>query len=578
MKKAVILSMMSVWGLSALAQTGSIRINQVGFEPKAQKTATIESAADAPWAEAVLLCQKTGKEVWRGKAHRKATSAISGKVRQIVDFTPFSKKGDYLLVVGQEKMNVKICEHPFADLSRAAVKAFYYQRSGMPIEEAYAGRWARPAAHPDTAVAVHPSAATPHRPAGTLISSNGGWYDAGDYNKYIVNSAFSIGVMLGAYDRCERYFKRLDTNIPESSNGVPDLLDELHYNLKWMLTMQDQDGGVYHKLTTPNFEGFIPPAECRQQRYVVAKSTSATLDFAASMAMASRYYQKYEKAYPGFSSAALQQAEKAYAWAKSNPNVFYSQHVINGQYDPDVVTGEYGDRRFSDEFFWAATELYFATGNPAYREDALRHMPQAYTSASWGNVAELGMLEWLFMKPLADADRAVAAAIKGKLLAHLDTFLQQVETSCFQSPCGNAARDFYWGCNAESVAWRGAEMMYACLLTGNPAYREAALQCMNYLLGQNATGYCYVTGFGTKSPLHPHHRLAATSEGALPGFLAGGPNPGQQDKGENLTYDSHFADESYMDNQNSYASNEIAINWNAALVALAALLNSPLSN
>ena len=82
----------------------------------------------------------------------------------------------------------------------------------------------------------------------------------------------------------------------------------------------------------------------------------------------------------------------------------------------------------------------------------------------------------------------------------------------------------------------------------------------------------------TKSPLHPHHRLAATSEGALPGFLAGGPNPGQQDKGENLTYDSHFADESYMDNQNSYASNEIAINWNAALVALAALLNSPFSD
>ena len=138
---------------------------------------------------------------------------------------------------------------------------------------------------------------------------------------------------------------------------------------------------------------------------------------------------------------------------------------------------------------------------------------------------------------------------------------------------GYEASDFFWGCNSEGAAWRGTEMAYAAQLTGDKTYTTAAQECLNYLLGQNATGYCYVTGFGTHPAQHPHHRLATSPCGALPGFLVGGPNPGQQDKGDNLRYTSDFADESYMDDQNSYASNEIAINWNATLVTLTGMLD-----
>ena len=130
---------------------------------------------------------------------------------------------------------------------------------------------------------VHPSAATTKRPAGTIISSPKGWYDAGDYNKYIVNSGFTLGLILQSYQLHLDRFNSLNLQIPESDNKIPDILDEMMYNLEWMLTMQDPtDGGVYHKLTTPNFEGFVMPEDCKQQRYVVQKTTTATLDFAAT--------------------------------------------------------------------------------------------------------------------------------------------------------------------------------------------------------------------------------------------------------------------------------------------------------
>lgn len=558
--------------IGANAQNEVIRLNQVGFAPNGEKTASVESDV----ATKVEICDATtGKVVWKGRANRKVKSPFSDKVRQIVDFSDFTTEGHYQLVVGKDKTDICISSRPLVALSVASIKAFYYQRASMPIEEQYAGRWARPAGHMDDQVMVHPSAATAERPAGTVISSPAGWYDAGDYNKYIVNSGYAVGVMMNAYERNKEYYNQLNVNIPESKNGAPDLLDEIYYNLKWMQTMQDSDGGLYHKLTTPSFEGMVAPTACHQQRYVVRKTTAATLDFAASMAMASRIYTDFESVYPGFAAKALEQAEKAYAWAKANPNVAYNQNGMNKEFEPKVVTGEYGDWKFDDEFFWAASELYFLTGKSEYREDALKYKPTGYAPASWGNVAELGMLDWINFKLDAPvSDSTIANDFKDKLLAYVAPFVEAAENSCFVSPSGNAASDFFWGCNAEACCWRGVQLMYAYKLTGKDTYKLNAVRCMNYLLGQNATGYCYVTGFGTKPASHPHHRLSESSaHGALPGFMVGGPNPGQQDKPA-VTYTSDLPDESYLDNSGSYASNEIAINWNATLVALSGWLDA----
>ena len=537
-----------------------IRINQVGFAPHQEKTATIDvDALDATPSEVVIL-NAAGDTVWTGKASETMVNPVSGKFRQIVDFSELTAVGNYQIILNIQNtlitQNFQIADHPYRALTRAALRAFYYQRASMPIEEPYAEGYARPAGHPDDRVIVHASAATDERPQGTIISCPGGWYDAGDYNKYIVNSGYTMGVWLMAYELNKPYFDTLNLNIPES--GMPDMLAEAMYNIRWMMTMQDTDGGVYHKLTTPNFEKFIRPDQCKQPRYVVLKTTAATLDFAATMALAARVYAPYD---PEFCAQAKEAAELAYAWALENPEIYYDQPALNEQFQPEITTGAYDDFDVLDEFYWATTELYLLTKDENLKSSISNFQSQItqFTPSVWGNVAELADIE---------------LGNKEAILAHLQPYLDEAETvSVHRSPYGNREEDFFWGCNSEGCCWRGIECLYAYRWTGEDKYRINAERCLNNILGQNATGYCYVTGFGTKPTSHPHHRLSYSHpKGTHPGFLAGGPNRMRQDtETDGVKYPKNVsADESYLDEQPSYASNEVTINWNVTLFALTA--------
>ena len=542
-----------------------IRRNQVGSYPWQEKVIVIEGVNPKGKLQ---ITSPSGKRL-KAKSVRPAVSPLSGKTRYVVDLGQLADLGRYHVSLGGEACDVVVAEHPYRDVSRAALRFFYLARSGVAID--CGGAYNRPLAHPDTAVVVHPSAASPLRPAGTVISSPLGWYDAGDYNKYVVNSAFSIGLMFAAYERRPDYFAHLTTDIPESSNITPDLLDEMMFNLRWLMTMQDpSDGGVYHKLTTPRFEAFIRPEACRQPRYVVAKSVTASLDFAAVMADAARHLAPYQHDYPEFCYQATAAAELAYQWAKAHPDAFYRQERLR---DPTISTGAYGDRNARDEFFWAASALYRLTRKAYYLDEAKQFLPSRFSTPSWANVAALGTFEWL-----AEGKTSELYALQlSQLLAYCENVVQDVDSSCFQSPFGNKPRDFGWGCLAENCCCQAFALLLADKLQGTTAYRRYALQNVDYLLGRNATGYCYVTGFGDKSPLHPHHRISAadTVEKPFPGMLVGGPNPGQQDRiAGNLTYPSNYPDESYLDATESYASNEIAINWNASLVALLCWLDA----
>jgi len=580
MMKTLSTLLLSAFATVAMAQNPNpIRVNQVGFYPNEEKTATIEPEGVA---KKYVLKDENGKTVWSGKALRTATSPMSGKVREVIDFSEVKTPGHYTLVAGKQVQDVYIKDRAYEDLAIAAMKSFYLQRVGVPILEQYAGKYARPAAHPDTNVLIHPSAASETRPAGTVISSPGGWYDAGDFGKYIVNSGFTVSLMLYAYEMNKDYFDKLNLNIPESGNNIPDFLEEIMVNLKWMETMQDpEDGGVYHKLTTPNFEGFIMPADAKQQRYVVHKTTCATLDFAASMALASHIYKDIP-GYKEWAENALKEAEKAYAWAEKNPAVFYRQHEMNKKFEPAVNTGAYDDMDASDEFLWAKTELAIAKQDQNAMMSIFQDIStnQSMPIPVWGQVRSfslygfVGSLNMLGVLPMMrqNGGTMIAAALD----KYFGKYLSETATSCYNAPYGNQATDFCWGGNAEICCGRGIQMLYAYKLTDNKKYLDAAAQIANYLLGQNATGYCYVTGFGNFSPKHPHQRLSSADgiDEPLPGFLVGGPNPAQQDKAGTGAYPSNIADESYYDHEASYASNEIAINWNASLVAFIGWLDA----
>ncbi len=567
-----------------------IRLNQLGFAPLQEMTATIVLPTADAAVNAVFILNENNDTVWMGVPAVSLCNPISGKPCQIVDFSALDTVGTYTMYVTNNQgqiSNVKfqISDRPYQELTRAALRAYYHQRASMATEEPYAEGYARPAGHPDDHVLVHASAATPERPEGTVISSPGGWYDAGDYNKYIVNSGFTMGVWFLTYEFNKAYFDTLKLNIPESNvnanaKHVPDMLSEAMYNLRWMMTMQDLDGGVYHKLTEPDFEGFIRPDQCKKPRYVVMKTTAATLDFAATMAMAARIYAPFEDAFPGFCAQAKEAAEMAFAWALDNPEIYYDQPAMNEQFAPAITTGAYDDFDVDDEFYWAAIELAILTGDKAYKMVATDHAKAIaeangqYTPSVWGNVAELGYLELLMHYDEVTNHQSPITNLTTSLLEYLQPFLDEAETiSVFRSPYGNRESDFFWGCNSEGCCWRGIECLYAYHFTGDKRYLRNAERCLNYILGQNATGYCYVTGFGTKPTAHPHHRLSYSHpKGTLPGFLAGGPNPAQQDaQTDGVKYPKDVpADESYLDYQPSYASNEVTINWNVTLFALAA--------
>lgn len=575
---------------------GPIRLNQVGFAPHQEKTATIDISNLKSQISNCYILNIAGDTVWRGQASETMLNPVSGKPCQMVDFSDLTACGDYTLYVENDQISnlqFQISNRPYRELTRKALRAFYHQRASMATEEPYAEGYARPAGHPDDHVIVHASAATEERPAGTIISSPGGWYDAGDYNKYIVNSGFTMGVWLMAYEFNKAYFDTLRLNIPESqvsnlqsqisNDKCPDMLSEAMYNLRWMLTMQDMDGGVYHKLTEPAFEGFIRPDQCRKPRYVVMKTTAAALDFAATMALAARVYEPYD---PDFCEEAKEAAIRAYDWAVEHPEVYYDQPKMNEEMkqcgEVEITTGAYDDFDVNDEFYWAEVELYLLTGEEQYKANVKDHAGaiantltkdgKYYLPATWGNVAELAYLE-LLLQGKTDADA---------LLTYLAPYLDEADTiSVFRSPYGNRESDFFWGCNSEGCCWRGVECLYAYRLTRDEKYLINAERCLNYVLGQNATGFCYVTGFGTHPTKDPHHRLSYShSKGTLPGFLAGGPNPARQDAAtDGVKYPKNVpADESYLDYQPSYASNEVTINWNVTLFALSAGIDALCEN
>ena len=539
----------------------AIKVNQVGFLPQAQKLAVAAQSAGA-----FEIVDADGKTAFQGTPGPALRWEPSGETVRVLDFSVLTQPGSYRIKVAGMPVSDPFVVNAdgYRALNAAALKAFYFNRSAIALAPKYAGAWARPAGHPDDKVRVHASAASASRPAGTVLSSPRGWYDAGDYNKYVVNSGISTYTLLAAFEHYPAFFKR-DTGIPESGDGVPDILDEAMWNLAWMLTMQDpQDGGVYHKLTNLRFDGIVMPhAASATPRYMVAKSTAAALDFAATMATASRVLAPYEANWPGMAARMLAAAQAAWRWAEQHPDAVFR----NPQ---DVATGEYGDAELGDEFAWAAAELFIATGDKRYATALLEH-DAPLSTPSWGKVAALGWMSLAHHRArLAPGlDRALVERRIDGLAAQLAGTWRSSGYRLAMTP-----KDFVWGSNAV-VLNQGMMLLQAYRLRPDPDYLRAAQSSLDYVLGRNPTGYAFVTGFGARPFMHPHHRpsMADGIAAPVPGWLSGGPNPGQQDAKECPPYPSKLPALSYIDHDCSYAANEVAINWNAPLVYVSAALS-----
>ena len=540
-----------------------IRMNQLGFGVNAKKLLQVEGGNSNSFS---IVDARTGKVAYEGRLGKKKYWDLSGSEIQTAEFGDLKKEGVYKVKVGNKS------SHPFAiarkgvydELNKWVLKGFYLWRASTPIEAEYATfngiSYARAMGHPDTAVYWN----VPSKNGGVgnyterKVSSPKGWYDAGDYNKYTVNAGFSCEFLGMLYEMYPDYYQHLELDIPETGNGVPDLLDELKWEMDWLLTMQDDDGGVFFKLTTKSFSRFVMPESDLNDRYMIGKSTTSALNFAAALAMAARLYAPYETQFPGFSEKALSAAKKAFAWACRNPRVPFSN-------PRDVTTGNYSDTSYVDEFQMAATELLITTRDAAYARyvdlDALFNTP------TWPYVSTMHLLQLQLhsreMEKFVDTKK-----VKRRFLQLADSLCVNHAESVGRIP----VMKFRWGSNCE-VASDGAVAGIAYHLTGDTKYLDVAVDCFDYLLGRNVTGYCFVSGFGSVFPMHLHDRRSEADgiEGSLPGYLCGGPNAEARIDCGADNY-AKFPAKSYLDAKCSFSTNEIAINWNAPMALLTGIV------
>lgn len=547
----------------------AIRLDQVGYLPDEAKLAMVVGAGSA--SEFVVRAAD-GSRAFSGTLESPRTDPDSGDAVRVADFSSLAREGTYRVEIAGlgASHEFEIARGLYAPAFRLALRSFYGQRCGTAVDLApsHPG-YAHPACHTagnaDPDARFHPSSGR----SGTRESSRG-WHDAGDYGKYVVNSGISTGELLWAYELYRDRVGPVGLDVPESGNAVPDILDEVRWNLEWMLTMQDDDGGVWHKLTSERFGGFVmPQADDGGPRYVIGtgsapfKSSCATGDLAAVMAVAARVYAPFDAELSG---SALFAAERAWRWLERNPGVVFRN-------PPPVSTGEYGDGDCRDERLWAAAELFRTTGRAEYGSAFVAgqaaFVPAVGTgyAQDWGNVRNLAMLAYL-MTDRPEADGSVRARLRADLVSAADAIASRTRAHAYRVSL--RPEDYVWGSNG-GVANYGVLLMLAHRIAPNPAYVQAARDDLHYLLGRNTFGLSWVTQLGDRPFRHPHHRPSGADTNAepWPGLLSGGPNR----YGGDPVIDAMPATppaRRYRDDQGSWASNENAINWNAALVLLLA--------
>lgn len=541
-----------------------IKASQIGYHPHSQKNAVIPIRKRTQF---FVKDKHTGKIVYSGVISKPKRWKYSGELVGIADFSELNTLGEFIISCPDnflsESYSFKIERDIYSRISQASLHSFYLARSSVQIKEEFAGKYSRPMGHPDDSVIVHPSASSPNRPAGTIISATKGWYDAGDYNKYIVNSGISTFTLLHLFEQYSDHYKSMRLNIPENRNKLPDILDEILWNLRWMLQMQDPyDGGVYHKLTTRTFGTDELPHKQVGERYVVMKTTAATLDLAAVCAKAYRVFKTYNDVLPGFADSCITASKNAWDWANKNPKVRYIE-------PDDINTGIYGDKYLKDERVWASIELFITTSNENYLIDNFQDYLE-FNVPMWRKVSTLAVYS-ILTDTLTNQNKIKKDYIREMFLAQADKIFSNYKSSAYRV----SLNEFRWGSNGFAAS-EGVYLLNAYYITKNNKYLEAAEAIMHYLTGINPIDICYITGFGSKSPQDIHDRRSKGDniDEPLPGLLVGGPNENAgKDCGYN-NYQSKYPAVRYLDMNCSYSTNEIAINWNAPFAYLSGAIQS----
>lgn len=548
-----------------LGEIASVRASQIGYRPQDPKT----FVTNTPAQTFTVVNTETGEVAFEGALVNIGFDVDSEHDAYHGEFDALTEAGVYHIVLdnGDESYPFAIGEDAYDETLRIATRIFYLQRSGIEIADAG-----------DSGVDIEAGHTAPvilwGDPTSTPIDVTGGWYDAGDFGRYIPTGAFAVNQLLYAYEANAEIFADGTLNIPESGDGIADLLNEIRWELDWMLKLQREDGAVHHKVTTRSFPGFGSlPVEDTAQMFLFDVSSADAAYFAAVMAQASRTFRAVD---PEYADQLLAAAERAWAWLEQYPE----QYPAGGFQNPPVseypMQGGYDFVGVEDvPRLWASAELLNATGDAKYDEAFATHFAAAARTnnhtMNWANSYPMGLYAYLTAEAATAETHAEVADVFQTQAARI---FDVVSRTGYQVALTDTESgfEFQWGSNQIALA-HGLYLMLANEVFPTEGYPEAALAQIQYVLGVNPLAKAYISGIGADPMLYPHHNLSYRMQIAVPGFITEGSN--SQNTGGDAALQAMWdiglpVSMRYTDHWDSWASNEPTIDANATFVALLA--------
>jgi endoglucanase len=545
-----------------------VRLNSLGFLPNNDKIATIhDTSAPANW---YLLTSPGNVTAVSGTFSAAMSDAQTGETGNLyqANFSSFTTSGTYYLNVPGVGVSVTFpispttYNAPFVPV----FKAMYLWRCGTAVSETYNGNtFSHAACHTADANLLY------YNGSNTVLDGTKGWHDAGDYGKYTINAGITLGMMGIAWEQFGAKINSLSYGLPSTAPGYPEYLEEMKWEIDWLATMMRPDGAVSDKLTSLGFDTFEMPEADTLTRYFSTTGTADTAAYCAVMAMASRLIQPYD---PTYAATCLTRATAAYNYLAAHTAAWRARvNTPTGVFS----TGDYSSADDSGERLWASAEMWETTGTATYLTDfetrANGMATKIDTDWDWGGQKNLGMFEYL-LSARSGKTAATYNAVYNSLITAANSIVTSRNAHAYGRPLGT---NYYWGCNG-SIARQAMILQIANQLAPNAAYQNTALDAIGYLFGRNMHDRSYVTQVGINPPMNPHHRPSG-SDGITnpwPGYLVGGsPGGNQQDPILTLTPSGLPVAQYWADQQNSYSSNEVCLNWQGALIyAMAGFLGS----
>lgn len=555
-----------LWGILLFTHFGQVHgqtlskyivVDQFGYRPQSEKVAVIRDpqtgydAAESfsPGTDYALVLSSNQEHVFTASpiAWKSGTTDISSGDRAWwFDFSSYTEPGTYYVLDIQKNLRsyeFEIGEDVYQEVLKQAMRTFFYQRAGFEKKAAFAGEaWADGASHMGD---LQDKNARQYNKTGDASSErdlSGGWYDAGDYNKYTTWTANYVVDFLRAYLENPGAWGD-DYNIPESGNKIPDILDETKWGIDHLLKMQNADGSV---LAIVGLSHASPPSSATGPSLYGTASTAATLNSAGAFALASKVYAA--RGMQTYSNRLKEAAIDAWNWAEANPNVIFrnndSAAGTSGLGAGQQETDDYG--RFMAKLE-AACFLFEITGDPKYRtffdaEYTKVHLFE-WTYASPFETANQEIL--LYYTTISNATVSVANAIKAKYLTSMDgeEILPSVSNQLDPYRAYIKPGDYTWGSNS-TKALKG--LIYSDIVhydldaSLNETAIKAAEGYIHYLHGLNPFNLVYLSnmyGYGAENSVNEFYhswftngsekwdRVGISTYGPAPGFVTGGPNP-----------------------------------------------------